>query len=112
MFVGKARTYPREAAFMSSTLGEATVLTLKNKPRQERLSSHKHSSLLPTFVNYDRKKFYNIGPGVIFITFSSQLNDWPGKIECYITLGLKMFFRDQHSSLLDPFETYEEIEVL
>jgi hypothetical protein len=28
----------------------------------ERLVSHKHSSLLRTFVNYGRKKFYNIGP--------------------------------------------------
>jgi len=28
----------------------------------ERFATEKHCSLLQTFVKYDRKKFYNIGP--------------------------------------------------
>jgi hypothetical protein len=30
--------------------------------RLEKLARDKHSSVLPKFVNYGRKKFYNIGP--------------------------------------------------
>jgi len=32
----------------------------------------KHSSLLKKFLNYGRKKFYNIGPCSSFVTFSSS----------------------------------------
>ncbi len=39
-------------------LGKAS----KHLTRLERLAKDKHSSLLQAFVNYDRKKFYNIGP--------------------------------------------------
>ena len=62
MFVGKARTYPIEAPFRCSTLRLAPGLALKQKPRLERLARGKHSSLLRKYVNYGRKKFYNIGP--------------------------------------------------
>ncbi len=38
----------------------------------ERLARIKHSSLLWKFVNYDRKKFYNIGPRLFFARRSPQ----------------------------------------
>jgi hypothetical protein len=44
MFVGKVGAYPFEAHF-----------------RLKRLARDKHCSLLRKFVNYGRKKFYNIG---------------------------------------------------
>ncbi len=37
-------------------------LTLKLKAYLEKLTGDKHSTLLETFVNYGRKKFYNIVP--------------------------------------------------
>jgi hypothetical protein len=63
MFDGKAGTYPREETFSCSTLGLTPVLTHNLYIRLENPERGKHSSLLRTFVNYDRKKFYNIGPG-------------------------------------------------
>jgi hypothetical protein len=37
-------------------------LTHKHKTRQEIITKDRYSSSLQTFVNYDRKKFHNIGP--------------------------------------------------
>jgi len=37
-------------------------LTHKHEARPEELARAKHSSLLRKLVNYDRKKFYDIGP--------------------------------------------------
>jgi hypothetical protein len=37
-------------------------LTHKHLTRLEKLSRGEHSSLLQKFVNYDSKKFHNIGP--------------------------------------------------
>jgi hypothetical protein len=59
-----------------------TVKSFNKEPRLERLAMEKHSSLLRTFVNYNCKTFYNIGPG-----FS----------------GLP---RKKHSSLLRTFVNY------
>ncbi len=39
-----------------------SCFTNTHETKLERLSRDKHSSLLRTFVNYGRKKFYNIGP--------------------------------------------------
>ncbi len=38
------------------------ITTMKSLTTSEKLSLDKHSSLLRTFINYGRKKFYNIGP--------------------------------------------------
>jgi len=38
----------------------------KHWTKLERLARDKHSSLLRTFVNYDRKLFYNIEPRLIY----------------------------------------------
>ncbi len=46
-------------------LGRLLALPTKHKIRLERLARDKRSSLLPKFVNYVRKKFYDIGPQVI-----------------------------------------------
>jgi hypothetical protein len=43
--------------------GSLFNLLQKNQTRAERLIKDKHSSFLGTFVNYSRKKFYNIGTG-------------------------------------------------
>jgi hypothetical protein len=39
-------------------------LAHKHKTRLAKLARDKHSSLLRTFVNYGRKKFYEIGTNV------------------------------------------------
>ncbi len=61
MFVGKARSLPKSGApkrcFIWAGSGSTHKLT-----RLERLGRDKPSSLLRKFVNYERKKFYNIGP--------------------------------------------------
>jgi hypothetical protein len=43
--------------------------------------------------------------------FSSQLTIGPNKLVLHFT-GLERLARDKHSSLLDPFISYEENEVL
>ncbi len=53
--------YPSETPFRCPTLRQAPGLTHKQQTSLERLATDKHSSLLRTFVNYVRKKFYNIG---------------------------------------------------
>jgi hypothetical protein len=45
--------------------GEAHSLSHKYSTRLESLARDKHSSLLRTFVNYGRKKFYIIGPCIV-----------------------------------------------
>jgi hypothetical protein len=66
MFVGKARSQPSIGApekFFTpgrcfSELGFGP--TPKHQTRLERLARDKRSSLLRKFVNYDRKRFYNV----------------------------------------------------
>ncbi len=41
---------------------EGSSFTFKDYTRLEIPAKDKHSSLLGTLVNYDEKKFYNIGP--------------------------------------------------
>jgi hypothetical protein len=68
MFTGKSRAYPNEAP-----LRLAPGFTHKHCTRLERLARDKHSSLLRKFVNYNCKKFYNIGPRLqeIVVTMST-----------------------------------------
>jgi hypothetical protein len=47
-----------------ASLRKAPSLTLKNQTRLERPARDKPFSFLLTFINYGRKKFYNIGPRV------------------------------------------------
>ncbi len=54
--------YPRVQNLKVSSIGVGSCFTNKYQTRLERLSRDKHSGLLRTFVNYVRKKFYNIGP--------------------------------------------------
>jgi len=58
MFVGNAKSL---RSFMCSTLGRLHPFS-QTLARLERLASDKRSSLLQIFVNYGRKKTYNIGP--------------------------------------------------
>jgi hypothetical protein len=51
MFSSKAGAYPSEAPLRCTPLGKL-----------ERLDRYKHSSLFGIFLNYESKKFYNIGP--------------------------------------------------
>jgi hypothetical protein len=62
MFTSKAGAYPSGEPERCFTLREATGLTHKHLTRLEMPATNKHYSLLLTFVNYGRKKFYNIGP--------------------------------------------------
>jgi hypothetical protein len=57
MFASKVKSFTKR--------GETEIvsgLTHKHWTRLEKIASDKHSSLLRTFVNYEFKKFYNIGP--------------------------------------------------
>jgi hypothetical protein len=47
-----------------SSIGQAPVLPTNIRPSWKGLPGDKHSSLLQTFVNYRRKKFYTIGPNI------------------------------------------------
>ncbi len=57
MFVGKAGSLPKSRAPERGFSGQ----THKQWTRLERLARDKNSILLQTIVNYERKKFYNIG---------------------------------------------------
>jgi hypothetical protein len=67
MFVRKAGAYPGGAPERSSPVGHDLSLTNKHLARLGKFAMVKHSSLLRTFVNYGRKKFYNIRPRTIKI---------------------------------------------
>ncbi len=62
IFASKARAYLSGVSFRHSTLGWAPGFFCKHLTRPERPERDKHSSLLQTFVNDGRKKFYKIGP--------------------------------------------------
>ncbi len=70
MFEGKAGADPSEVSFRCSTLGYALGLINEHQTKLEKLASYEHSMLLLKYINYDRKKFFNIGPWSIFY-FSS-----------------------------------------
>jgi hypothetical protein len=57
--------YPRVEYLKGASLG-LPLASLKNKTRLEKLARDKHSSLLRTFVNCGRKKFYGIGPRLCY----------------------------------------------
>jgi hypothetical protein len=57
-FVGKARSLPLNGAIQVLHLGR---LQPYSRYKLERLAIGQHSNLLQTFVNYGRKKFYDIG---------------------------------------------------
>ncbi len=56
MFVGKARSLPLSGA--PERYSPAILANI----RLDRIARNEYSSLLQTFVNYDRKKFYNTRP--------------------------------------------------
>jgi hypothetical protein len=60
--VGKARSLPYSVAPQSFFNRVGSCFTNRHWTRLEKLALGKHSSLLQKFVNYGRKKFYNIGP--------------------------------------------------
>jgi hypothetical protein len=62
MFVAKAATYPSKATVRCSTLRLAPGLVYKHWTRLEEPARDKTLAYLLTFVNYGRKKCYNIGP--------------------------------------------------
>ncbi len=54
-----------------------------------------------------------MGPGTVFTKLHSRHNLRMAQYAmCYITLALEGFATDKHSSLLGPFVSYEENEVL
>ncbi len=62
MFVGRARSLPQSGSSERCFICLGSSLASKYQTRLERSASDKNSSLLRKFVNYGRKKFYNIGP--------------------------------------------------
>ncbi len=57
---------------MCSNLWLAPGLIHKHYTRLERPARDKHSSLVQTFVNYGRKKFYKVGPLSLFDAVTAQ----------------------------------------
>jgi hypothetical protein len=53
-----------ECISLASISSLVKCLRVRPEPTLEWSTWDKHSSLLRKFVNYDRKKFYNIGPWV------------------------------------------------
>ncbi len=63
VFVSMARILPKCRAPERCFTWIGSDLNHKLQVRLERLARDKHSSLLLTLVNYECKKFFNIGPG-------------------------------------------------
>jgi hypothetical protein len=61
MFVKKARAYPSGAP-EKLPFREGSWPYPQTLDKVERLVKDKHSCLLRKFVNYGRKKIYNVGP--------------------------------------------------
>jgi hypothetical protein len=59
MFVSNARAYPNEALY-----GRLLALLQNSKPGWRGLAWTNTLALLIKIVNYGRKKFYKIGPGL------------------------------------------------
>ncbi len=62
LFAGKPRSLPYSNAIQRFFNRVSSCFTNRHQTWLERLALDKHSSLLRKFVNYGRKKFYNIGP--------------------------------------------------
>jgi hypothetical protein len=63
MFVGKAiGVNSRVENRIGASLGGKLLSCSQTLDLLERLARVKHAGLLQAFVNYGRKKFYNIGP--------------------------------------------------
>ncbi len=60
LFVGKVRSLPYSGAPESLFNRAGSCFANRQLTRLKSLAMDKHSSLLRTFVNYGRKKFYNI----------------------------------------------------
>ncbi len=75
MFVSKARAYPSKALFWCSTLGYVPGFTHKHWSKWEMPARDKHYSLLWTLINYDRKKFSNIGSCGLYYKRITIIND-------------------------------------
>jgi hypothetical protein len=60
--VGEARSLPKSGAPEMCFTQVGSGLTCKHQTRLDSLARDKHSSLIRKIVNYDRKKFYRIGP--------------------------------------------------
>jgi hypothetical protein len=71
LFVGKGRSLPYSGAPERFFNRVGSCFTNRHYTKLERLAMDKHSSLLRTFVNYGRKKFYNIGPSFSVKVFSN-----------------------------------------
>ncbi len=93
LFLSKARAYLSEAPFMCSTLAQAPGRTHKHQTKLEMSARDKHSGILRTFVNYDRKKVYNIGP---WTQRSSLLLTAVNYFQRFITSAKKCFLLSLH----------------
>ncbi len=62
IFVGKARNFPYSGVHFKCSTHVGSSLIHKHWTILEGIATDKPSSLLRTFVNYGRKKFFIIGP--------------------------------------------------
>ncbi len=72
-----------------------------------------NTTLFGPFVSYEEKEVMRIQYLSLIhnTSFSSSLMVGPNKLECYITLGWKGL-KWINTTLLDPFVSYEEKEVM
>jgi hypothetical protein len=73
MFVDKAGSYPSESPFRCSMVAIPTTMSQgwKGLPARD-----KHSSLLQTFVKYDRKKLHNNKSRTYTMQYSEKMNEY------------------------------------
>jgi hypothetical protein len=71
MFEGMARSLPKSGAPERCFTWVGSCVTRKHYTILEMLARDTHSSLLPKFVTYGGKRFYNIGLGMAW-------KYWPG----------------------------------
>ncbi len=57
---GARSTFTREYPSLPKSREPSLGYSCKHKTRLERLAGDKHSSFLPAFIDYDRKKLYGI----------------------------------------------------
>jgi hypothetical protein len=80
--------------------------------RLEILVRDKQSSLINPFVSYKKIKYFEYRPrGRIHnFSFSSQLTNWPNKLDCYITVGWKFLSRTNSLAYWSPFMSYKKMK--
>jgi hypothetical protein len=98
--------YLRVEHLKGAPLMQALAFNCKHYTMLERLPRDEHSSLLQNFVNCGQKRFYNIGPSLIFAgrdrsgaLYGAQLRQVL-RLACKYLIRLEVIYNDKRSSLV------------